>query len=100
MSQRRRLRRQQQRGSVAALVELPGGEETTHGCEQCRGVERRKELTEAFVSSGHALELMGSRQAARVSCIDCGAEWEVRFSAGDGGGVVSFSPRIKAAVLQ
>lgn len=94
MSQRRRLRRQLR---VAALVELPGGEETAHGCVLCRSVERRQELTSGLIQRGDAI----TGRVWRVQCEDCAAQWEVRFSSdASDQAVVTFSPSLFGAVLQ
>lgn len=75
MSGSRRLRRQQARAIVESFTTISKSPAcAAHGCEICRGDERRRVL---------AADLVATRQlcAVKAQCTDCGAFWRVELFA-------------------
>jgi len=72
MSQRRKLRRQHVTAEFVALHRAP--ENAKHGCEICRGDERRRDLADDLLRKGRLCTV-------KAQCPDCGAFWRVELFA-------------------
>lgn len=89
MSQRRRIARQAGDFDFRKLATCEDGKK--HGCELCRGDERRKRLAAEMLKQAKVMTL-------RATCDDCKAEWRVAlFESTPGGELrIGSQPIVKA----